>query len=113
MFCTQCGIELSDQANYCSACGKATGNAPRPSSQSYSQGPERPFSRPREDQKIAGVCAGWARHFGVDVTMVRIIWLLLAIWPPGVGILAYIVCWIAMPRDPGPISATTERAHSA
>ncbi len=46
---------------------------------------------------IGGVCAGVADYFGADVTIVRIIWLLAAF--AGFGILAYIVCWIIMPKE--------------
>jgi phage shock protein C len=49
---------------------------------------------------IAGVCAGVARYFDLDPTLVRIVWLLVAIFPCIPGIAAYIVCWILMPADP-------------
>jgi phage shock protein C len=93
MYCTHCGIELNDEARYCSQCGTATGNVqPRRF--------EGRLTRSREDVKIAGVCSGFARYFGVDVTLVRILWLAVCIWPPGVGIIAYIICWIVMPKEP-------------
>ncbi|HXP88873.1 MAG TPA: PspC domain-containing protein [Bryobacteraceae bacterium] len=112
MFCTRCGIELSDTANFCSACGTATPNA------AASRGFERPsagsrLTRPEEGKKIAGVCAGVARYFGVDVSLVRILWVLLSFWPPGAGIVAYFVCWIVMPRDPLPVMAAGQTAPAA
>lgn len=45
---------------------------------------------------IAGVCSGVAEYFEIDPTIVRIIWLLSII--PGIGIIAYIICWLAMPE---------------
>ncbi len=54
--------------------------------------------RIREGKKIAGVCAGFARYADVDVTLVRIVWLLIAL-TAGVGVIAYIVAWFAMPRE--------------
>jgi phage shock protein PspC (stress-responsive transcriptional regulator) len=36
----------------------------------------------------------------MDVRLVRIIWILAAIFPPVPGIVAYIVCWVVMPADP-------------
>jgi len=30
-------------------------------------------------KKIAGVCAGFARYMGVDVTLVRVVWLVIAL----------------------------------
>jgi phage shock protein PspC (stress-responsive transcriptional regulator) len=50
------------------------------------------------NKKIAGVCAGFANYFGIDVTLIRILWLLSLI-VAGTGFLAYIVAWIAMPRE--------------
>ena len=50
------------------------------------------------DKKIAGVCAGFSRYFQVDVTLMRILWIILALFT-GVGFIAYIVAWICMPRD--------------
>jgi phage shock protein C len=41
-----------------------------------------------------------ARYFGVDVTLVRIVWLIVALLPPGAGLIAYAVCWIVMPIEP-------------
>ena len=99
MYCTRCGIELDQKACYCSQCGQATANAPRSESHRGTR-----LSRPREEAKIAGVCAGFARYFDLDVTLVRILWLVLTIYPPGVGLVAYIICWIAMPKDPLPVS---------
>ena len=48
------------------------------------------------DKKIAGVCAGFARYFGVDVTLMRILWIIVALGT-GIGFVAYIVAWIVMP----------------
>ena len=59
--------------------------------------------RIREGKKIAGVCAGFARYMGVDVTLVRVVWLVIAL-TAGVGFIAYIVAWIAMPLVETPYS---------
>ena len=49
---------------------------------------------------IDGVCAGVAEFFGLDVTLVRIIWAIAAL-AGSTGLIAYIVCAILMPRKPG------------
>ena len=102
MFCTRCGIELSDTVRYCSSCGTATPNASSFGG-FHGANPTTRLSRPEEGKKIAGVCAGVARYFGMDVTLVRILWVIFCFWPPCAGVLAYIVCWIVMPRDPVPV----------
>ncbi len=55
--------------------------------------------RSRYEKKIGGVCAGLADFFQIDVTVVRLIWVLLAVFA-GTGILAYIIAWIIIPQEP-------------
>ena len=110
MYCSNCGRQLEEEARYCSACGTARGSA-GPSSNNY-RGVKR-LSRPREGRKIAGVCAGVAEYFDIDVTLVRILWILVTIFPPVPGIVAYVVCWIAMPKDPEILSALPNIAAPA
>src|SRR5690349_15562301 len=107
MFCTKCGIELKEQDKFCCECGASTGRgAPKATVRS-----DR-LTRPMQEAKIAGVCAGFARHFGVDVTLVRILWVVLAVWPvPLFGIISYIVAWIVMPKETAPVPA--EQMHPA
>lgn len=58
----------------------------------------RALRRPREGRLVAGVCAGLARHFGLNPTMLRVVWaLLVLLW--GTGILAYLICWILIPEE--------------
>jgi phage shock protein C len=97
MYCSSCGIELSDAFRYCPQCGTATRAAGFTSATGR---PGRVLARPREDRKIAGVAAGIARYLGIDVTLVRVLLLVFAIVPPGAGVIMYIVCWIVMPQDP-------------
>lgn len=54
--------------------------------------------RPREGRKLAGVCMGVANFLGLDVTVVRLLWLLAVIFA-GCGILAYIIAWVVMPEE--------------
>jgi phage shock protein C len=55
--------------------------------------------RPRQNRKVAGVCAGFAEYFDLDVTLIRIVWVLCVVCA-GVGALAYVVCWIVIPEEP-------------
>jgi phage shock protein C len=89
MYCNYCGKVIQDDANNCAYCGKRVGAVAA----------RRSFMRPRENRKIAGVCAGVAEYFDLDVSLVRVLWLLVVLFG-GCGILAYIVCWIVMPSEP-------------
>ncbi|ROS73361.1 PspC domain-containing protein [Cellulomonas sp. PhB143] len=57
------------------------------------------LSRPRYDRWIAGVCSGLARRFGVRPGTVRLVAVLSCLLP-GPQVLAYVVLWVVMPRDP-------------
>ena len=48
---------------------------------------------------IAGVCAGLAEYFGLDVTMVRVLYVVLSVTTAFSGTLVYLVLWILMPRS--------------
>ena len=51
------------------------------------------------DQMIAGVCSGLAEYFGLDTTVMRLIFVLL-FFLGGNGILIYVILWILMPVQP-------------
>jgi len=49
--------------------------------------------------KIAGVCAGLAQYFGMDISLMRIIWILVFIFSVGfVSVVAYIILWVVVPE---------------
>lgn len=48
---------------------------------------------------LAGVAGGIAEYFNIDPTIVRVVWLILAL-AYGAGILAYIVAWLVIPQNP-------------
>jgi phage shock protein C len=55
--------------------------------------------RPRDGRMLAGVCAGVAEYFGLDVTLVRVIWAVVSVITGGAGVLAYLVAWIIIPGE--------------
>ena len=58
------------------------------------------LTRPSSGAMIGGVCAGIARYLNLDVTIVRIAFVLIAVFG-GSGILAYLILWAVMPKDEG------------
>ena len=107
MFCTSCGFGLEDSDRFCAQCGKSTG---RGSPEAAT--PSRRLVRPMHEKSIAGVCAGFARYLDMDVTLMRILWLCLAIFT-GVGFIAYLVAWIVMPKDYSQMPAAAPVADSS
>lgn len=59
---------------------------------------DKKLLRPKEGAIIAGVCAAFARYYGIDATVIRLVWVLL-VCLGGTGILAYLICWIVIPRE--------------
>jgi Putative stress-responsive transcriptional regulator len=58
----------------------------------------RRLYRDIENQKIAGVAAGMAAYLNVDVTLIRVILLLLVLIGVGSIIPVYLILWIAIPE---------------
>ena len=52
-----------------------------------------------DNKKISGVCAGIAKYFGVDATIVRLIFALCMLFF-GFGLAIYLVCLVLMPSEP-------------
>ena len=59
---------------------------------------EKRLTRVDEGRMIAGVCAGLGRYLGIDTTIVRIIFVLLALFAMG-GVLLYLILWLIMPME--------------
>ena len=52
-----------------------------------------------QNRMIAGVCAGIAEYFGWDVTLFRVVFVLVSILSVAFpGILVYLIMWVVMPR---------------
>lgn len=60
---------------------------------------ERRLFRSSDNRMIAGVCAGVADFFGLDISLVRIATLILILFG-GLSIWVYILLWIIVPKAP-------------
>ena len=109
MYCTRCGSQTGELDKFCSQCGHvAPGSTAAPLLTSYAataaplpvaSGPIPQLTRSLRNRKIAGVCAGIARHFGVDPTIVRVLFVAMFFCPVLPAIIPYIVCWVVMPLE--------------
>ncbi len=71
----------------------------------------RRLLRLRAGRKLAGVALGFAHYLDVDVTLVRILWVILTLLTGGMMLVGYFVAWILMPEeDPAALPAPTEPA---
>ena len=55
--------------------------------------------RSRKGRMVAGICAGTADYFGLDVTLVRVIVTVVSIITGGAGALAYLAAWMIIPDE--------------
>ena len=60
---------------------------------------EKRLYKSNQNKMIDGVCGGIAEYFGIDPTVVRLLWALFSLMG-GSGILAYIIAAIIIPRNP-------------
>ena len=93
MFCPHCGKQFTPDANFCPNCGAASTHQP------FNAGmPPTRIVRPRHPRLIAGVCSGFALHYGWDVMLTRVVFavltLLTAFW---LGVILYITGWVILP----------------
>ena len=89
MYCNYCGKVIQDDANICAYCGVRVGGVIA----------RKRLVRPRAGRAIAGVCAGVAEYFDIDVPLVRLVWLLVGVMT-GIGMLSYPIAWIVIPEEP-------------
>ena len=59
----------------------------------------RKLYRSRYNRQIAGVCGGLAEYFNMDATLLRVLFIVLAVLG-GSGIVLYLAMWIIVPREP-------------
>ena len=101
MICTRCARTLEPESVYCRHCGTSVGTPGEP----------RRLVRRPDDGRIGGVCSGMAEYFNADVTLVRTLWVVLAIVPGLLigGIVGYLVAWALIPAEPGAVAPTGKR----
>ncbi len=97
MYCTECGEQLRETDKYCSQCGNPMAGGVR-----RLQAPPVPergmLMLDKGHKKVSGVCAGFARYFGMDVSLMRLVWLAVSICT-GVGFVVYLVAAVVLPSD--------------
>ena len=61
--------------------------------------PTRKLYRSQTNRQVAGVCGGLAEHFNLDATLIRVLFVVLAVLG-GSGLIIYVAMWIIVPKEP-------------
>ena len=62
---------------------------------------EKKLYKSASNKKLDGVCAGIAKYFDIDPTLIRLIWAIASLFLGGItGLVAYFICALVLPRDP-------------
>lgn len=72
--------------------------------QQGSTGTHKRLYRDEKNKVLGGVCAGIANYFGIDTTLVRILFILT-----GIGFLAYILLWVFVPNNADGVIGITRK----
>lgn len=67
--------------------------------------------RSETNKVLGGVCGGLGEYFNIDPTIVRIIFILMAVFG-GSGILIYIILWLVIPSESSKANLSTEQINS-
>jgi phage shock protein C len=67
------------------------------------------LTRDSDNAILGGVAAGFGRHLDIDPVLVRLAFVMIALLH-GLGVLFYIVCWIAIPRGTPAASGSAAKA---
>ena len=59
----------------------------------------RKLYRSTSNRQLAGVCGGLAEYFSLDPTLIRVLFVILAVLG-GSGVILYIALWIIVPSNP-------------
>lgn len=66
---------------------------------------DRKLYRSRTQKMLGGVCGGLGEYLNLDPTVVRLVFILLAL-AGGPGLLLYVILWVVMPLTPLPAATS-------
>lgn len=103
MYCPHCGKQFTPDANFCPNCGAASTDQPI-----SANGSKARIVRPQHPRLLAGVCSGFALHYGWEVNPTRIVFAILTVltglW---LGVILYLVGWVILPDEQYTLPSTT------
>lgn len=60
---------------------------------------KKALRRSRSNKMVGGVLAGLADYYGLDATVLRVVYTLVTIFTAFAGVLVYLVLWLIIPLE--------------
>ena len=76
--------------------------SPKPQPKAQEKSGRKTLRRSLKDRKLLGVCGGLAEYFEVDPSIIRVAFVVLSIWPFGLGVVVYGVLFLLVPEETTP-----------
>ena len=70
---------------------------------------QKKLYRVNEGKMLAGICAGFAEYANMDVTVVRVLWVVLSLF--GAGLILYIILIFVIPVKPDNIKQEIKKEN--
>ena len=68
----------------------------------FDQNSVRRLYRSRTNKQVAGVSAGLGEYYGIDQTVIRILWVVATFFTFPIAPIAYLALAFTMPQEPAP-----------
>ena len=68
---------------------------------------DKKLTRKKDGRMVAGIASGLGEYFGLDVTLLRVLFVVFAIFG-GAGLVIYIVMWIIVPEEGAAMSVAED-----
>ncbi|MFH0765150.1 MAG: PspC domain-containing protein [Calditrichota bacterium] len=79
-----------------------------PEQESSPPGGVKRLRRSASNRVFAGICGGLGEYFGIEPTLVRLVWLIAA--SPGGGVILYLIGGLVIPLEPAPQAVDPDKS---
>jgi len=103
LYCIRCGAANEESAELCASCGEDLTKERKKKvdeNEEPSQTSEKKLYRSRTNKMITGLSAGLAKYFGMEVDLVRILWVVAAFVSGGIVAVVYLIIAAVTPLEP-------------
>ena len=103
LYCPKCGAANEEFAEFCASCGDDLSKVREKKAEKKdepAQTSEKKLYRSRTNKMITGLSAGLAKYFGMEVDLVRILWVIGLFVSGGIVAIVYLIMAAVIPEEP-------------